>query len=68
MLPNKTGLANRYMFKQIREREKLDITYGAQKKKFIQHFDLPSTFWELTSLNQLETQLQMFSKREIQFD
>ena len=39
-----------------------------RKKKCIQHFDLPSTFWELTSLNQLETQLQMFSKREIQFD
>ena len=42
--------------------------WSTEKKKCIQHFDLPSTFWELTSLNQLETQLQMFSKREIQFD
>ena len=33
MSPNKTGLANRYTFKQIRERKNLDVTYGIKKKK-----------------------------------
>lgn len=65
MSPNKTRLANRYTFKQTRERKKLDVTYGIQKKKFLQHFDLPSTFQELISPSQLETQLQVFSKGEI---
>lgn len=62
---NKTGLANRYTFKQTRERKKIRCYLWNTEKKFLQHFDLPSTFQELISPNQLETKLQVFSKGEI---